>query len=300
MEEFGQLLLDVWREACRHVQISEAVQLNARALFRRLPVDLVLVRRLELARQAADTVAVGECWLGFRRRRSITAISPPPISNSCSPGADAREVSHVDAAEWGAVPAGAIPDGLTGEVLIGPLNLADGPIGLVLLVAQPPHKFLPRHQQMLERLLEPFAVWLDNDRRLRELSSLREAAEADKQSLLSRLGRQDITDTIIGIDTGLRPVMERVALARAHGRPGLDHGRNRIGQRSHRPNHSRSIAPGERIRFCASTAARFRPNWSTPNSSATSEAASPAPSAIERDGSSGRTAEPCFSTSAAN
>ncbi len=79
-----------------------------------------------------------------------------------------RQVSHVDAAEWGVVPAGAIPEGLTGEVLIGPLNLADGPIGLVLLVAQPPHKFLPRHQQMLERLLEPFAVWLDNDRRLRE------------------------------------------------------------------------------------------------------------------------------------
>ena len=65
---------------------------------------------------------------------------------------------------------------------------------------------------MLERLLEPFAVWLDNDRRLRELSALREAAEADKQSLLSRLGRHDISDTIIGIDTGLRPVMERVAL----------------------------------------------------------------------------------------
>jgi hydrogenase-4 transcriptional activator len=211
LEEFGQLLLDIWREACRHVHIAEAVSRNAATLFRRLPVDLVIVRRLELARQAADTVAVGEC-----------RPSSPPAQHHSEFSAEnfelllawcrRREVSQVNAAQRGVVPPGVIPEGLTGDVLIGPLNLADGPIGLVLLVAQGPRAFLPRHQQMLERLLEPFTVWLDNDRRLRELSALREAAEADKQSLLTRLGRQAVSDTIIGLDTGLRPVMERIAL----------------------------------------------------------------------------------------
>ncbi|HEX4143833.1 MAG TPA: sigma 54-interacting transcriptional regulator [Pirellulales bacterium] len=229
MEEFSQLLLDLWREACRHVHISEAVQRNARELFRGLPVDLVLVRRLELSRQAADTVAVGECHPGpapGQHHSDFSAADFEQLLAWCR----RCEVSHVDAAARGTVPAGAIPEGLTGEVLIGPLNLADGPIGLVLLVAHPPHKFLPRHRQMLERLLEPFAVWLDNDRRLRELSALREAAEADKQSLLSRLGRQDISDTIIGIDTGLRPVMERVALVAPTAAPVLIFGETGAGK----------------------------------------------------------------------
>ena len=95
MEEFRQLLLDVWREACRHVHIGEAVQRNARELFRRLPVDLVLVRRLELSRQAADTVAVGECrpgptagatsqrFLG-RRLRAIARLVPAPARSVTS------------------------------------------------------------------------------------------------------------------------------------------------------------------------------------------------------------------------
>ena len=44
---------------------------------------------------------------------------------------------------------------------------------------------------MLQAILEPVAAALENDRRLRELTALREAAEAEKQSLLRRLGRTD-------------------------------------------------------------------------------------------------------------
>ena len=41
MEAFGDLLLEVWREACRHIEIGESVSLGAPALFSGLPVDLV-------------------------------------------------------------------------------------------------------------------------------------------------------------------------------------------------------------------------------------------------------------------
>jgi hydrogenase-4 transcriptional activator len=51
-----------------------------------------------------------------------------------------------------------------------------------------------------------------NDRRLRELLALREAAEADKQALLRRLGRAEMAEPIVGAEGRLRPVMERVAL----------------------------------------------------------------------------------------
>ncbi|HAN97067.1 MAG TPA: Fis family transcriptional regulator, partial [Planctomycetaceae bacterium] len=48
-----------------------------------------------------------------------------------------------------------------------------------------------------------------NHRRLHELAALREAAEADRRSLLNRLGRDDMQETIVGADSGLRQVMER-------------------------------------------------------------------------------------------
>jgi transcriptional regulator with GAF, ATPase, and Fis domain len=44
---------------------------------------------------------------------------------------------------------------------------------------------------------------------MHELARMREALEADRRALLSRLERQDITDTIVGESAGLRAVMER-------------------------------------------------------------------------------------------
>jgi transcriptional regulator with GAF, ATPase, and Fis domain len=81
-----------------------------------------------------------------------------------------------------------------------------------LLLANPAQHFTPLQQQMLQAILEPVAAALENDRRLRELTALREAAEADKQSLLRRLGRTDVAEAIVGADGRLRPVMERVGL----------------------------------------------------------------------------------------
>ena len=56
--------------------------------------------------------------------------------------------------------------------------------------------------ELVQLLLEPFSVALDNDQRLREMAALREAAEADKRSLLTRLGRKKLGDTIVGVDSG--------------------------------------------------------------------------------------------------
>ena len=63
---------------------------------------------------------------------------------------------------------------------------------------------------LLASLAEPLAAALDNDARLHEIAALREAAEADRRSLLNRFGRKDVGDTIVGEDSGLRQVMQRV------------------------------------------------------------------------------------------
>ena len=63
---------------------------------------------------------------------------------------------------------------------------------------------------LVQALLEPFTLALENDQRLHELARLREAAELDKAALLTRLARQDVSEAIVGADTGLREVMLRV------------------------------------------------------------------------------------------
>src|SRR5690606_4279314 len=83
-------------------------------------------------------------------------------------------------------PPGLLPEGLSGEILAGPLNADDGPVGLLLLATSPPRHFRGEHSELLGTLLDPFAVALENDRRLRELTTLREAVEADNRSLLTK------------------------------------------------------------------------------------------------------------------
>lgn len=92
------------------------------------------------------------------------------------------------------------------------MNSEGGPLGLVVLATAASRTFDPEHESMLAALLEPLAVALENDRHVRELTSLREAVEAENRALLSRLGRQDIVDSVIGAETGLKSVMERVEL----------------------------------------------------------------------------------------
>ena len=98
--------------------------------------------------------------------------------------------------------------GLAPTAWRGPLALAGlrqgGQVADVLLLAR-------RDAGALAAALrEPCAAALANELRWRELASGREAAEAERQALLLRLKRQDISDSVVGADTGLNEVMQAV------------------------------------------------------------------------------------------
>jgi hydrogenase-4 transcriptional activator len=105
-----------------------------------------------------------------------------------------------------------LPPAVGADVLAGPLHAGKDSLGVLVLVAEAGRPFTTGDRELFRRLLEPLAVALENDERLHELRALREAAEADRQTLLSRLGRQDVNEDVIGARTGLRHVMERVEL----------------------------------------------------------------------------------------
>lgn len=82
----------------------------------------------------------------------------------------------------------------------------------MLIVFQPRHTIDAYDIETLQAVREPFAMAMQTERRLHEMAKLRESAEAEKGSLLRRLGRTDLQEAIVGESSGLRDVMKRVML----------------------------------------------------------------------------------------
>lgn len=213
MARLVPMLLEAWREAGRHLEIDEAVERVAPLLERRLPADVVLVRWFDVGRGCVETLAASACRPGAACPESKrTELAPEELEELLAFAREGR-VLHRRAATLAHRLPGALPDGLEGDVLVGPLVDEHGPAGLLVLVARRPRAFGAEHVAIARALLEPFGFALANDRRLRESEAQREAAEADRRSLLSRLGRSDLQEAIVGAEAGFREVMERVSLA---------------------------------------------------------------------------------------
>ena len=58
MDRFAELLLEVWREVGRHIEIRESAQTLAGQLAAQLPLERLLVLRFDATQRAIETVAV--------------------------------------------------------------------------------------------------------------------------------------------------------------------------------------------------------------------------------------------------
>jgi transcriptional regulator with GAF, ATPase, and Fis domain len=213
-------LTAVWREVCRHIRLEESVARLAPLLARRLPVDEILVRQIDPARDLLDTVALGTDRPGPAPERARTPCGRDDLERIldwCRGGAILRGGDRLFRKRL----PGLVPPGVVGEIIAGPLLAADGHVGVVLLVARPPLELSAEHEPVAAALLEPLTVALENDLRLRELAALREAAEAENRALLQKLGRHDIAESVVGAETGLRPVMEQIGLVASSDAPVL-------------------------------------------------------------------------------
>ncbi len=244
MEKFIPLLLDVWREACRNFGIADSVERIVPVLARRIPLRMMIVRRLDIRNKTLETVAsgvhrarqktLGSMAAGVCREEKRSDVDHQSVFSSVRSEfafedferllewfGRIDQVSREDASNLHATMPGLLPDGLEGAVIVGLLSSESDPIGVLILVPRQPFSFRQEHHAMVAAVREPFAVALENDRRLRELTQLREAAEAENRSLLCRLGRENICDAIIGAETGLRNVMQRVELVAPSNAPVL-------------------------------------------------------------------------------
>jgi len=211
MKRYHGLLLQVWRESCRHIAISESTATITAVLAKEVPVQDIIVRRIDLQHASLEIVAVG---LSGPDRVSFPGrdqFEPEDFSELIS-WAGQTTILRGSAANLGRVSKLIGPPAWPSDWLAGPLIGSDGPTGVLTALARTKETFGLGHEQLFKALLEPFSVALENDRRLHELAMLREVAEAERRSLLVRLGRRQLANPIIGADAGLRHVLDRVQM----------------------------------------------------------------------------------------
>jgi transcriptional regulator with GAF, ATPase, and Fis domain len=202
------LLLRVWREICRHIELEQSIDEVALLIGSHVAADYVLVRQFDLIHGGLDTVAAAPC------RRGLPALAPSRSDLTDAAVQDLLLWSRDANAVIGSVPGHPVldlvcPAGFRGDGIAASLQAEKGPLGVVLLISRRT-SFKPGDAELLGRLREPIEVALANTARVRELKRLRESLEADKQALLAKLGRHDVADAVIGSETGLRAVMDRV------------------------------------------------------------------------------------------
>ncbi|MGE0821659.1 MAG: sigma-54 interaction domain-containing protein [Candidatus Binatia bacterium] len=212
MESLLSFQLAVWREVSRHTEINDFATALAGILSHRLPIARLAVVRIDHNRCRVETIALTSttgnedirpaaiAWPEHDMARLQRWIHRGEMQRY---GGDSRR-KHVTFA--------VIPPTLQGQGLIGPLVSERRTYGLLLMQFSTARPLTAEQEQLCAALLEPCAVALDNDHRLQELQTLREAAEADKRFLLTRLGREEFTVPIIGAERGLRSVMDRVSV----------------------------------------------------------------------------------------
>ncbi|MCU0875612.1 MAG: sigma 54-interacting transcriptional regulator, partial [Pirellulaceae bacterium] len=207
------LLLRVWQEICRHVEITESTAAIVRLLREVTPLHRVLVRQIDRQRGVIETCADTALAESGEAAALRTAVSPDQVQRLEDAWREQR-VRCWAPGEAGQGAAGCLlpTDAHAASAIVGLLTAPHGFLGVLILVAASGERFTPEHVALADMLLDPFTVAVENDQRLREVAALRAAAEADKQSLLNRLGRKDVTDSVVGADAGLREVMERVDL----------------------------------------------------------------------------------------
>jgi hydrogenase-4 transcriptional activator len=205
------IISSVWREACRHIEIEQSTQAIATAVTAVMPLRGLLVLQGEPGSRTIEMRAAGVVGAGLRaaaRSAELPADAWRKYQRWLKAG-DPLHLATADEHDWLRA---VLPAGVVGDLLAGPLRSPSGSPGMLVAVAEAGASFTTSHRSTFAQLLEPLAVALENDGRFHELKSLREAAEADRETLLSRLGRQEVNEDVVGARTGLRYVMERVEL----------------------------------------------------------------------------------------
>lgn len=242
----------LWREVCQHLELEESVQRVFAILAEHIRLDALVIRRLErdplrlvtIAVGASNAVAAPHEWPA---RTELTAASAAELTRLLR-----KEKPIIVTRGDSALSDALIPKNVPRTLIAVPLVAGGKPVGVALLVVRSKTQITDEHLDVLAPAIGPLGVAFENDQRLHELARMREALEADREALLSRLQRHDLSEEIvIGESQGLATVMLRVEQVAATDSPVLILGETGSGKemiaRSIHTRSRRSHGPVVRI-----------------------------------------------------
>jgi len=261
---FEPLLLELWREVSRREGVDAFAAAAAAVLSDRLPLRALRILSVDLNDGQVLAEAIWPTRVGAPVAASSNTESAAPPVPRVPYALDRRR--RDDLAAWCrrgrpvVQPANeAVPPlvewlGLQDVVAVAPpksswlalpLGNREHGAGVLVLGVEANADLAPWTDNALAALAEPFDAALEKNKQVHELQRLRHAAEADRQAALARLGRDSLTDTIVGCDAGLRQVMERVLLVAPSDMPVLIFGETGSGKEViARAIHARSRRAG--------------------------------------------------------
>jgi transcriptional regulator with GAF, ATPase, and Fis domain len=205
------LLLRLWAEASNHDTLQESLPVFLREILDHMPLEELRIESVQPDQHGLLTLAKWAASTGMdaaHRASGIDAVGMPALLR----WAGEQDCAIHGPGEVIAGPFRHLKDiDRNCAVLLAPLVHRSGMLSLVRFVSPRGEVLSPVQQQILKEALPPLSAIIENDQRLREIQRLGAAAEADKQVLLLRLGRESMGDTIVGIDSGLQAVMQRAA-----------------------------------------------------------------------------------------
>ena len=206
----NRLLIEVWNAASRDAPLTEILPRIVALLAPVLGADRFIVRRIGPTNRRIETVAEVTGSEASSLAADRTTLEPPALeallawARQGAPALVRRDARAGIASVL--VPTGA---DRTDQWIVVPL--ADGDVTLGALgIGARAGRLTEAQLAFAGQLTGPLSVALQNEIRRLEFSRLREALEADKRALLQRLDRDHLADAIVGGDSGLRSVMERV------------------------------------------------------------------------------------------
>jgi hydrogenase-4 transcriptional activator len=206
--EAPSLELATWRAIATATDLTRLAQELGAQLAGRTKAASLFLRLLRLDPNRLETVAVVPLATSpspLRPRSSLREGAMNKLVAFCLSG-DLERFEPGVAGSW---LLSVVPEGIGAPCLVGPLTGRDGPLGVAILVVRPGQPLRASDEGLLRSLLGPLSFALSHDRLVHAVERLEETVAADRRALSQPL---DVAASIIGAETGLRDVMDRVAL----------------------------------------------------------------------------------------
>lgn len=204
----AELMLSLWREAGRHLDVAESIGVIAQLLAAHLPLHSLRLDERSSGGTDLVTLAKWDRKYGLSRQHHPVGCSEKALRGIERWAMRGELAERVPGARWPSALAMLDDNVSTAAALAGPLVLNDRFYGIAIVHVDV--AFSELEKQLFRSTLEPLAAVIGNDHRLREIRRLSARAEAERDSLLVRLGRKGMSEDIIGAESGLRKVMTRI------------------------------------------------------------------------------------------